>query len=156
VPPWARPSWRPTWGARVRTPDRQLHPWRLCHLLDEMQVQTISFIYPKNSKSGVDPKASVTPRISMSTLALKNLRATTLGTLKVFCWAILWTKYICSNSNHLSFLHGVFIYTLRNLWNERNKIILKNIHKTAQQVASMTKEDIMQRHRVMFVAGEVN
>jgi hypothetical protein len=41
-----------------------------------------------------------------------------------------------------------------NLWKERNRRIFQNEHKTAQQIASMTKEDIGQRHRALAMAGE--
>lgn len=52
--------------------------------------------------------------------------------------------------------NGVVIYIVWNLWKERNRRIFENVHKTAQQVASMTKEDIVQRHRAMVVAGDIN
>jgi hypothetical protein len=35
--------------------------------------------------------------------------------------------------------NGVFIYIVWNLWKERNRRIFENVHKMAQQVASMTK-----------------
>jgi len=49
--------------------------------------------------------------------------------------------------------NGVVIYIAWNLWKERNRRIFENVHKTAQQVASMTKEDIVQRHRALAMAG---
>jgi len=41
--------------------------------------------------------------------------------------------------------NGILIYIVWNLWKERNRRIFENEHKTVQQVASLTKEDIMQR-----------
>ena len=45
--------------------------------------------------------------------------------------------------------NGMVIYIMWNLWKERNRRILKNVHKTAQQMAFLTKEDIVQRHRTL-------
>jgi uncharacterized phage-like protein YoqJ len=41
----------------------------------------------------------------------------------------------------------------KDLWKERNRRIFDNAHKTAQQVASLTKEDIMQRRSAMSFDG---
>jgi hypothetical protein len=41
-----------------------------------------------------------------------------------------------------------------NLWKERNRRIFQNEHKTAQQIAFMTKEDTWQRHRALAMVGE--
>ena len=49
--------------------------------------------------------------------------------------------------------NGILIYIVWNLWKERNRRIFENTHMTAQQVASLAKEDIMQRRRAMNVAG---
>jgi hypothetical protein len=48
--------------------------------------------------------------------------------------------------------NGILIYIVWNLWKERNRRIFENTHMTAQQVASLVKEDIMQRRRAMNVA----
>jgi hypothetical protein len=40
-----------------------------------------------------------------------------------------------------------------NLWKERNRRIFEKEFKTAQQVASMTKEDIVQRCMAFSFAG---
>jgi hypothetical protein len=48
--------------------------------------------------------------------------------------------------------NGILIYIVWNLWKERNRRIFENTHMTAQQVASLAKEDIMQRRRAMNVA----
>jgi hypothetical protein len=48
--------------------------------------------------------------------------------------------------------NGILIYIVWNLWKERNRRIFENTHMTAQQVASLAKEDIMQRCRAMNVA----
>jgi len=37
--------------------------------------------------------------------------------------------------------NGIVIYIMWNLWKERNRNIFENVHKTAQQVASLTKKD---------------
>jgi hypothetical protein len=50
--------------------------------------------------------------------------------------------------------NGVCIYIVWNLWNERNRRIFQNVHMRAQQVASMTKDDIMRRHRAMSMGGQ--
>jgi hypothetical protein len=50
--------------------------------------------------------------------------------------------------------HIVCIYILWNLWKERNMRIFQNEHKTAQQIAFMTKEDTGQRHRALAMVGE--
>ena len=49
--------------------------------------------------------------------------------------------------------NGTLIYIVWNLWKERNRRIFQNEFKTAQQVASMTKEDIVQRRRAFSFAG---
>ena len=49
--------------------------------------------------------------------------------------------------------NGVLIYIVWNLWKERNRRIFENEFKTAQQVASLTKEDIVQRRRAFSFAG---
>jgi len=41
--------------------------------------------------------------------------------------------------------NGIIIYIVWNLWKERNRRIFNNAQKTGQQVAYLTKEDIMQR-----------
>jgi hypothetical protein len=40
-----------------------------------------------------------------------------------------------------------------NLWKERNRRIFENEFKTAQQVASLTKEDIVERRRAFSFTG---
>jgi hypothetical protein len=40
--------------------------------------------------------------------------------------------------------NGIVIYIMWNLWKERNRRIFENMAKTAQQVASLTKKDIVQ------------
>jgi hypothetical protein len=40
-----------------------------------------------------------------------------------------------------------------NLWKERNRRIFENEHKTVQQVALVTKEEIMQRCRAVSFDG---
>jgi len=42
------------------------------------------------------------------------------------------------------------------MWTKRNRRIFENEYRTAQQVASLTKEDIVQRHRAVTIAGEAN
>ena len=49
--------------------------------------------------------------------------------------------------------NGVLIYIVWNLWKERNMRIFENEFKTAQQVASLTKEGIVQRRRAFSFAG---
>ena len=49
--------------------------------------------------------------------------------------------------------NGILIYIVWNLWKERNRTIFENAHMTAQQVTSLAKEDIMQRHKAMTFAG---
>jgi len=49
--------------------------------------------------------------------------------------------------------NGILIYIVWNLWKERNRMIFENAHMTAQQVTSLAKEDIMQRHKAMTFAG---
>lgn len=41
--------------------------------------------------------------------------------------------------------NGLVIYTVWNIWKERNRRIFTNTHETAMQVASRTKEDILQK-----------
>ena len=48
---------------------------------------------------------------------------------------------------------GILIYMVWNLWKERNRRIFENERKTVQQVASLTKEDIMQRRRAVSFDG---
>ena len=50
-------------------------------------------------------------------------------------------------------VNGILIYIVWNLWKERNRTIFENAHMTAQQVTSLAKEDIMQRHKAMTFAG---
>ena len=46
------------------------------------------------------------------------------------------------------------IYIMWNLWKERNRRIFENMHKAAQQVAFLTKEDIVQKLKALnFVEG---
>jgi hypothetical protein len=47
-------------------------------------------------------------------------------------------------------------YIWWNLWKERNRRIFDNEYGTAQPVASLTKEDIVQRHRAVAISGEAN
>jgi hypothetical protein len=49
--------------------------------------------------------------------------------------------------------NGILIYIVWNMWKERNRRIFESTHMTAQQVALLAKEDIMQRHKAMNVAG---
>jgi hypothetical protein len=49
--------------------------------------------------------------------------------------------------------NGILIYIVWNLWKKRNMRIFENEYKTVQQVASLTKEDIMQRRRVVSFHG---
>jgi len=43
------------------------------------------------------------------------------------------------------------IYTLWNLWKERNRRIFQNIQESAWQVAFRVKEDIAQKKRALTV-----
>jgi hypothetical protein len=52
--------------------------------------------------------------------------------------------------------NGVVIYIMWNLWNKRNRRIFENTFKLAQQVASLTKEDIVQRERAMNFSVQPN
>ena len=52
--------------------------------------------------------------------------------------------------------NGVCIYIWWNMWKERNRRIFENKYMTAQQVASLTKEHIVQRHRAVAIVGEAN
>jgi hypothetical protein len=52
--------------------------------------------------------------------------------------------------------NNIVIYIMWNLWKEGNGRIFENMHKTAQQVASLTKEDIAQRHRALNFAEGSN
>jgi hypothetical protein len=49
--------------------------------------------------------------------------------------------------------NGVLIYTVWNLWKERNKISFENKHKTAKQFAYLAKEDVIKRRRAIYIAG---
>jgi len=49
--------------------------------------------------------------------------------------------------------NGVLIYTVWNLWKERNKISFENKHKTTKQFAYLAKEDVIQRRRAIYIAG---
>ena len=48
---------------------------------------------------------------------------------------------------------GVLIYIVWNLWKERNRRIFENKYRTVQQVASLIKEDIVQRRRAVSFVG---
>jgi len=41
--------------------------------------------------------------------------------------------------------NGLVIYTVWNIWKERNRRIFTNTHEMAMRVASRTKEDILQK-----------
>jgi hypothetical protein len=45
------------------------------------------------------------------------------------------------------------IYTLWNLWKERNRRIFQNIQESAWQVAFRIKEDIAQKKRALMWRG---
>jgi hypothetical protein len=45
------------------------------------------------------------------------------------------------------------IYIVWNIWKERNRRIFENEHQTAEQVAYLAKEDIVQRRKAMCIAG---
>ena len=47
--------------------------------------------------------------------------------------------------------NGLVIYTVWNIWKERNRRIFTNTHETAMQVASRTKEDILSEEDVSFL-----
>ena len=47
----------------------------------------------------------------------------------------------------------VLIYTVWNLWKERNRRVFENKHKTTEQVAYLAKEDIIQRRRAICIVG---
>jgi len=47
-------------------------------------------------------------------------------------------------------LNGVLIYTFWNIWKERNRRIFTNTHETTMQVASRTKEGILQKKMAHF------
>jgi hypothetical protein len=49
--------------------------------------------------------------------------------------------------------NGALIYIVWNIWKERNRRIFENEHQTAEQVAYLAKEDIVQRRRAMCIAG---
>jgi hypothetical protein len=49
--------------------------------------------------------------------------------------------------------HGTVIYTLWNIWKERNRRIFNNTHESAMQVALRVKEDIEQRKRALAWGG---
>jgi hypothetical protein len=49
--------------------------------------------------------------------------------------------------------NGALIYIVWNIWKERTKRIFENEHQTAEQVAYLAKEDIVQRRRDMCIAG---
>jgi len=49
--------------------------------------------------------------------------------------------------------NGVLIYIVWNLWKERNRRIFENGYRTVQQVASLIKEDIVQRRRAVSFVG---
>jgi len=46
--------------------------------------------------------------------------------------------------------NGLVIYTIWNVWKERNRRIFSNSHETALQVATRTKEDILQWRRAQI------
>jgi len=45
------------------------------------------------------------------------------------------------------------IFTLWNLWKERNRRIFNNTYESAMQVASRVKEDIQQKKRALAGRG---
>ena len=49
--------------------------------------------------------------------------------------------------------NGALIYIVWNIWKEMNRRIFENEHQTAEQVAYLAKEDIVQRRRAMCIAG---
>jgi hypothetical protein len=49
--------------------------------------------------------------------------------------------------------NGMVIFTLWNLWKERNRRIFNSAHESAMQVASRVKEDIEQRNRALTWRG---
>ena len=49
--------------------------------------------------------------------------------------------------------NGMVIYTLWNIWKERNRRIFNNAHESAMQVALRVKEDIEQRKRALAWGG---
>ena len=49
--------------------------------------------------------------------------------------------------------NGMVIYTLWNIWKERNRRIFNNTHESAMQVALRVKEDIEQRKRALAWGG---
>ena len=49
--------------------------------------------------------------------------------------------------------NGMVIYTLWNIWKERNRRIFNNAHESALQVALRVKEDIEQRKRALAWGG---
>lgn len=51
---------------------------------------------------------------------------------------------------------SMYFYILWDLWKEKNRKTFENEYRTVQQVAPLTKEDKVQRHRAVAVAGEAN
>jgi ABC-type histidine transport system ATPase subunit len=49
--------------------------------------------------------------------------------------------------------NGLVIYTIWNIWKERNRRIFNNTLESPMQVASKVREDIMQRKRVSLERG---
>jgi ABC-type histidine transport system ATPase subunit len=49
--------------------------------------------------------------------------------------------------------NGLVIYTIWNIWKERNRRIFNNTLESPMQVASKVREDIMQRKRASLERG---